>query len=45
VAPGTVFTAPARERVAASTTAIIVAALVGALIALVGVWLGWLLAS
>jgi uncharacterized protein len=45
VAPGTVFTAPARERVATSTTAIIVAALVGALIALVGVWLGWLLAS
>jgi uncharacterized protein len=45
VAPGTVFTAPARERAASPATAIIVAALVGALIALVGVWLGWLLAS
>jgi len=45
VAPGTVFTAPPRERVPGSTTAIIVAALVGALIALVGVWLGWQLAS
>jgi len=31
--------------VSSATTAIIVAALVGALIALVGVWLGWLLAS
>jgi uncharacterized protein len=45
VAPGTVFTAPARERLSTSTTAILVAALVGALIALVGVWLGWLIAS
>jgi uncharacterized protein len=45
VAPGTVFTAPARERAASPATAIIIAALVGALIALVGVWLGWLLAS
>jgi hypothetical protein len=40
-----VFTAPARERQPTSTTAIIIAALVGALIALVGVWLGWTLAS
>ena len=45
VAPGTVFTAPARERVPSPTAAIIVAALVGALIALAGVLVGWLLAS
>lgn len=45
VAPGTVFTAPHRERAASPATAVIVAALVGALIALAGVWVGWALAS
>jgi uncharacterized protein len=45
VAPGTVFTVPQRERGPSPATAVIVAAVVGALIALAGVWVGWALAS
>lgn len=45
VTPGTIFTAPQRERPAGAATAVIVAAVVGALIALAGVWVGWALAS